>query len=133
MVDSNDPERMKEAGDELHRMVRTKCRLRGWRDAFSHVCLRKNDVELLLSFQLEEDELRGVALLVFANKQDLPRAMSVGDVAEALRLSGVSQPVGGGLGSAQVGECFLPESLQSHMANMMLWFCGSGDRGLNCI
>lgn len=81
----------------------------------SRVCLRKNDVELLAflsglcAFQLEEDELRGVALLVFANKQDLPRAMSVGDVAEALRLSGVSQPVGG-LGSAQVGECFLPES-----------------------
>ncbi|KAA8593280.1 hypothetical protein FQN60_009396 [Etheostoma spectabile] len=45
VVDSNDPERIKEAVDELHKM-------------------------------LEEDELRGVALLVFANKQDLPRAMS---------------------------------------------------------
>lgn len=44
--------------------------------------------------QLEEDELRGVALLVFANKQDLPRAMSVSDITEALCLSGVSQPVG---------------------------------------
>lgn len=44
-------------------------------------------------FQLEEEELRGVALLVFANKQDLPRAMSVSDITEALRLSGVSQPV----------------------------------------
>ncbi|KAM3621210.1 uncharacterized protein V6R79_007958 [Siganus canaliculatus] len=43
---------------------------------------------------LEEDELRGVALLVFANKQDLPRAMSVSDITEALGLSGVSQPVG---------------------------------------
>ncbi|XP_035517686.1 DCC-interacting protein 13-alpha-like [Morone saxatilis] len=61
VVDSNDPERIKEAADELHRM-------------------------------LEEDELRGVALLVFANKQDLPRAMSVGDITEALSLSGVSQP-----------------------------------------
>ncbi|KAM7421956.1 hypothetical protein PAMA_010163 [Pampus argenteus] len=61
VVDSNDPERMKEAADELHRMF-------------------------------EEDELRGVALLVYANKQDLPRAMSVSDITEALSLSGVSQP-----------------------------------------
>lgn len=45
-------------------------------------------------FQLEEDELRGVALLVFANKQDLPRAMSAADVTEALSLSGLSRPVG---------------------------------------
>lgn len=44
--------------------------------------------------QLEEDELRGVALLVFANKQDLPRAMSVSDITEALGLTGISQPVG---------------------------------------
>lgn len=44
--------------------------------------------------QLEEDELRGVAVLVLANKQDLPRAMSVSDISEALGLSGVSQPVG---------------------------------------
>lgn len=43
--------------------------------------------------QLEEDELRGVALLVFANKQDLPRAMSVGDITEALSLSALSRPV----------------------------------------
>ncbi|XP_020486379.1 ADP-ribosylation factor 4 [Labrus bergylta] len=61
VVDSNDPERIKEAADELHKM-------------------------------LEEDELRGVALLVFANKQDLPRAMSVSDITEALSLSAVSQP-----------------------------------------
>ncbi|KAG7280557.1 hypothetical protein CRUP_028283 [Coryphaenoides rupestris] len=59
VVDSNDPERMKEAATELHQM-------------------------------LEEDELRGVALLVLANKQDLPRAMSVSDVTEALVLSGLS-------------------------------------------
>ncbi|CAL8353981.1 ADP-ribosylation factor 4 [Gadus morhua] len=64
VVDSNDPERMKEAATELHRM-------------------------------LEEDELRGVAVLVMANKQDLPRAMSVSDVTEALAeafpsLSGLS-------------------------------------------
>uniref|UniRef100_A0A3P9MVA6 ADP ribosylation factor 4 n=3 Tax=Poecilia TaxID=8080 RepID=A0A3P9MVA6_POERE len=42
--------------------------------------------------QLEEDELRDVPVLVFANKQDLPRAMPVGDITEALSLSGVQQP-----------------------------------------
>nr|XP_020466769.1 ADP-ribosylation factor 4 [Monopterus albus] len=61
VIDSNDPERIKEAADELHRM-------------------------------LEEDELRGVAVLVLANKQDLPRAMSVSDITEALGLSRVSHP-----------------------------------------
>ncbi|MEQ2263630.1 hypothetical protein XENORESO_010509, partial [Xenotaenia resolanae] len=45
-----------------------------------------------LHIQLEEDELKGVPVLVFANKQDLPRAMSVGDITEALSLSGVQQP-----------------------------------------
>lgn len=47
----------------------------------------------LCLLQLEEDELKGVPVLVFANKQDLPRAMSVGEITEALRLSGVQQPV----------------------------------------
>ncbi|XP_057701227.1 uncharacterized protein LOC130921405 [Corythoichthys intestinalis] len=41
---------------------------------------------------LEEDELRNTALLVLANKQDLPRAMTVSEVTEGLRLSGVAQP-----------------------------------------
>ncbi|XP_004548856.1 ADP-ribosylation factor 4 [Maylandia zebra] len=61
VVDSNDPERIKEASEELHTL-------------------------------LQEDELKGVAVLVFANKQDLPRAMSVSDIIEALSLKGVSQP-----------------------------------------
>ncbi|MEQ2289981.1 hypothetical protein AMECASPLE_038717 [Ameca splendens] len=46
----------------------------------------------LCVLQLEEDELKGVPVLVFANKQDLPRAMSVSDITEALSLSGVQQP-----------------------------------------
>ena len=33
-------------------------------------------------------------MLVMANKQDLPRAMSVSDVTEALALSGLSNTVG---------------------------------------
>uniref|UniRef100_A0A3B5LVA7 Uncharacterized protein n=1 Tax=Xiphophorus couchianus TaxID=32473 RepID=A0A3B5LVA7_9TELE len=41
---------------------------------------------------LVQDELRDVPVLVFANKQDLPRAMSVDDITEALSLSGVRQP-----------------------------------------
>uniref|UniRef100_A0A3B5R5N4 ADP-ribosylation factor-like protein 14 n=1 Tax=Xiphophorus maculatus TaxID=8083 RepID=A0A3B5R5N4_XIPMA len=53
----------------------------------------KEATETLL-MQLEEDELRDVPVLVFANKQDLPRAMSVDDITEALSLSGVRQPVG---------------------------------------
>lgn len=51
------------------------------------------DLVFVSVFQLEEEELRGVALLVFANKQDLPRAMSVSDITEALRLPGISQQV----------------------------------------
>lgn len=43
--------------------------------------------------QLEEDELKTVSVLVFANKQDLPRAMSGADITEALGLSRVRQPV----------------------------------------
>lgn len=45
-------------------------------------------------FQFEEDELRDVPLLVFANKQDLPGAVPASDITEALRLSGTSRPVG---------------------------------------
>lgn len=44
--------------------------------------------------QCEEGDLRDVPLLVFANKQDLPRALGANDVSEALRLSGASRPVG---------------------------------------
>jgi len=36
---------------------------------------------------LEEDELRDAVLLVFANKQDLPNAMSPGDLTEKLGLN----------------------------------------------
>lgn len=49
VVDSNDKDRVREAHDELHRM-------------------------------LAEDELQAAVVLVFANKQDLPNAMSVAEV-----------------------------------------------------
>ncbi len=39
-----------------------------------------------LNKMLNEDELREAALLVFANKQDLPNAMSVAEVTDKLAL-----------------------------------------------
>ncbi len=39
-----------------------------------------------LSRMLNEDELRESVLLVFANKQDLPNAMSVSEMADKLGL-----------------------------------------------
>lgn len=56
VVDSNDAERMEEAKDELHRMLR-------------------------------EDELRNVPVLIFANKQDLPNALSPQQVSERLEVT----------------------------------------------
>lgn len=55
VVDSNDRERIKEAQEELHKM-------------------------------LSEDELRNATLLVFANKQDLPNAMSAAELTDKLGL-----------------------------------------------
>ena len=36
---------------------------------------------------MQEDELRDAVLLVFANKQDLPNAMSAAELTEKLRLN----------------------------------------------
>lgn len=58
VVDSNDRERVKEAKDELNKM-------------------------------LNEDELRDATLLVFANKQDLPHAMSASELIDKLELKGL--------------------------------------------
>lgn len=56
VVDSNDRDRVEDACEELHRMLR-------------------------------EDELRDSVLLVFANKQDLPNAMTAAEVTERLKLN----------------------------------------------
>ena len=40
-----------------------------------------------LSALLQEDELKGVTLLIFANKMDLPNAMSAADVSTGLGLT----------------------------------------------
>jgi len=47
---------------------------------------RVEDAKEQLDKMLEEEELMGVPLLVFANKQDLPNAMSVPEVADKLGL-----------------------------------------------
>lgn len=48
---------------------------------------RISDSQQELAMMLEEEELKGVPLLVFANKQDLPQAMNSGQIFEALGLS----------------------------------------------
>jgi ADP-ribosylation factor 1/2 len=44
-----------------------------------------------LGKMLNEDELRDAALLVFANKQDLPNAMTVAEIADKLGLNSLKQ------------------------------------------
>lgn len=38
-------------------------------------------------FQIQEDELKDAVILVFANKQDLPNAMGVSELADKLGLN----------------------------------------------
>jgi len=49
----------------------------------------KNSAREELHRMLAEDELRDAVLLVFANKQDLPNAMSVNEVTERLGLNSI--------------------------------------------
>jgi len=50
---------------------------------------RVNEAKDELNKMLGEDELRDAVLLVFANKQDLPNAMSCADLSEKLGLSAI--------------------------------------------
>lgn len=50
---------------------------------------RIGDAKQELYLMLEEEELKGVTLLVFANKQDLPGAMALDEITEALGLSSI--------------------------------------------
>lgn len=47
---------------------------------------RVNEAAEELGKMLNEDELRDASLLVFANKQDLPNAMSVAEITDKLGL-----------------------------------------------
>ena len=58
-------------------------------DASDHARLETSRTELLT--MLAEDELRGVPLLVFANKQDIPGALGADAVSDALGLSGAEK------------------------------------------
>lgn len=44
-------------------------------------------------FQLSEQELQEAVLLVFANKQDLPNAMSVSEIKQTLKLECLAKKV----------------------------------------
>eukprot|EP00210_Caulerpa_lentillifera_P009083 g8665.t3 len=68
VVDSNDRDRVGEARDELHRMIGE---------------VQTQDLSL--------DELRDAILLVFANKQDLPKAMTAADLTDKLGLHSLRQ------------------------------------------
>lgn len=52
---------------------------------------RISEARLELHSMLEHDELRNAVLLVFANKQDLPRALSVSELAKNLSLHQLQQ------------------------------------------
>ena len=58
VVDSNDRDRVQEAGEELHSL-------------------------------LSQDELRDVQVLILANKQDLPHAMSASELSEKLNVRSI--------------------------------------------
>ena len=48
---------------------------------------RMEDARDELAKMMSEDELKGAVLLVLANKQDLPNAMQVSAIADALELT----------------------------------------------
>eukprot|EP00475_Leptophrys_vorax_P030522 TRINITY_DN45796_c0_g1_i1.p1 TRINITY_DN45796_c0_g1~~TRINITY_DN45796_c0_g1_i1.p1 ORF type:complete len:195 (+),score=37.26 TRINITY_DN45796_c0_g1_i1:38-622(+) len=50
----------------------------------------RNSAAEVLQRMLADDELKDAVLLVFANKQDLPQAMSVNDVTERLGLNAIN-------------------------------------------
>ncbi|KAJ2089842.1 Arf GTPase arf1 [Coemansia sp. RSA 986] len=60
---------------------------------------RMNEARDELQRMLNEDELRNAALLVFANKQDLPNALDVNNIREAL-----------GLRSLKNRECYIQKT-----------------------
>jgi ADP-ribosylation factor protein 4 len=78
VVDSNDRERITEAQDELQKMVVNSLNI------ISSFCTKKKTFKNL---QLQEDELRDAVVLVFANKQDLPQAMSAAELTDKLGLN----------------------------------------------
>ena len=56
---------------------------------------RIGEAREVMQRMLNEDELRNAAWLVFANKQDLPEAMSAAEITEKLGLHSISETVHG--------------------------------------
>lgn len=80
VVDSNDRERIVEAEKELQNMVRNL--------EFNDLREPENyNYGIIHLLQLQEDELRDAVLLVFANKQDLPNAMTAAELTDKLHLN----------------------------------------------
>ena len=79
VVDSNDRERVNEAREELSKMV--------LKYNFKIYLFDFNSQLLLNQTQLNEDELRDAILLIFANKQDLPNAMTAAEITDKLGLN----------------------------------------------
>ena len=77
VVDSNDRERITEAQEELQKMVGFTITTKHWKGP---KCTYNS------GRQLQEDELREATLLVFANKQDLPNAMTASELTDKLGL-----------------------------------------------
>ena len=82
VVDSNDRERIDEAQKELQEMVQIFNTLYNLFYTSTSLIFKCS----FWQFQLKEDELREAVVLIFANKQDLPNAMSASELTEKLGL-----------------------------------------------
>ncbi|WZZ54315.1 hypothetical protein YC2023_054422 [Brassica napus] len=71
VVDSSDTDRIGVAKEEFHAILET---------------LSSSNSGSLLNLDLQEEELKGAVVLIFANKQDLPGALDDAAVTEALEL-----------------------------------------------
>ncbi len=89
VVDSNDRDRIGEARDELQRMLsEVGLIVVYWTYG---IWMVGNVPHTLCAQFLTQDELRDAVLLVFANKQDLPNAMSAAEITDKLGLHSLRQ------------------------------------------
>lgn len=89
VVDSSDVKRIQEAENELANMVRfySSCNLINTVLYFPQTLQDLLVIIYFSLFQLKEDELNEAVILVFANKQDMPNAMSAAELTNALNLN----------------------------------------------
>lgn len=84
------------------------------------------EAERELHNMLNEDELRDAVVLVFANKQDLPNAMSAAELTEKLRLTSLHNRSVSSLRSQIICTYFMILFLVVHSSNL----CDAGKRSL---